>query len=453
VLRDAGGGGGGARGLQPPAPRNPHCPAPPPPHPTPPHPTPKRHPQSPHLARQHAHDGERRHVQRDARARRQLGLVDLVAAADDVAGAAAGFDDDCGHARGGGKGGEGRGRARRGGRGGGGGLEGTPRCRRQACAARGGAARRAPAPGPAAAPDPPGQTRSRVRGPRRAGAGRGRHGGGAAAARRGAARALTALLVELPQDLADDLPHALQSLQVVLRLVILLLELLDGLPQRSDLGVDLLVLQQLLAVVCQRLLLLLRLCGRAHGAHEPPGGPTAKGTTPRSRPERGLTRERAQARGRGASGWVDRYAYIGGARGRRYEPAARARRPLSRRALPRARRAAPRGPGRRAGWGAGAGRPAHGGSSAPPLRPQLPPRPPPPAPPPPRPLATPPLHATQRSALDGPPLITGGRSEGPSAEGTLSTRERVGLSARCHWAVISPRARTAAACSRRRRWR
>jgi hypothetical protein len=66
--------------------------------------------------------------------------------------------------------------------------------------------------------------------------------------RRGA-RALTALLVQLPQHLADDLPHALQRLEVVLCLVVLLLELLDGVPQAADLGVDLLVLQELLPIV------------------------------------------------------------------------------------------------------------------------------------------------------------------------------------------------------------
>ena len=39
------------------------------------------------LARQHAHDGERRHVERHARSLFQLRLVDLGSAADNVAGA------------------------------------------------------------------------------------------------------------------------------------------------------------------------------------------------------------------------------------------------------------------------------------------------------------------------------------------------------------------------------
>ena len=47
-----------------------------------------------HLARQRAHDGQRRHVQRDARALRQLALLQLGAAADDVARAARRLDDE-----------------------------------------------------------------------------------------------------------------------------------------------------------------------------------------------------------------------------------------------------------------------------------------------------------------------------------------------------------------------
>jgi hypothetical protein len=46
-----------------------------------------------HLAREEAHDGQRRHVQRHAGARDELGLVHLVAAAHHVAWPAAGLDD------------------------------------------------------------------------------------------------------------------------------------------------------------------------------------------------------------------------------------------------------------------------------------------------------------------------------------------------------------------------
>ena len=48
-----------------------------------------------HLSGQRPHDCEGGHVQRHPRASRQLGLVDLVAATDDIAGPTAGLDDDC----------------------------------------------------------------------------------------------------------------------------------------------------------------------------------------------------------------------------------------------------------------------------------------------------------------------------------------------------------------------
>ena len=48
-----------------------------------------------HLPGQRPHDCEGGHVQRHPRASRQLDLVDLVAAANDIAGATAGLDNDC----------------------------------------------------------------------------------------------------------------------------------------------------------------------------------------------------------------------------------------------------------------------------------------------------------------------------------------------------------------------
>ena len=77
---------------------------------------------------------------------------------------------------------------------------------------------------------------------------------------------LTALVVQLPQDLADDLPDALQRLEVVLRLVVRLLEVAHGLAQRAHAAVDLLVPQQSLAVVRERRGLALGLdIGRGRG--------------------------------------------------------------------------------------------------------------------------------------------------------------------------------------------
>lgn len=50
----------------------------------------------------------------------------------------------------------------------------------------------------------------------------------------------TFLVVELPEDLADDLTHALQRLEVVFRLVEGLLRLLHLVAQTAHLGVELL---------------------------------------------------------------------------------------------------------------------------------------------------------------------------------------------------------------------
>ena len=47
------------------------------------------------FAGEHPHDGEGGHVERDADALLQFRLLDFVPAADDVAGSAGGFDDDC----------------------------------------------------------------------------------------------------------------------------------------------------------------------------------------------------------------------------------------------------------------------------------------------------------------------------------------------------------------------
>ena len=63
----------------------------------------------------------------------------------------------------------------------------------------------------------------------------------AAACGRGArARGRTALVVQLAKHFSDDLAHALQRLQVVLRLVKLLARLLHLLAQRAHAGVQLL---------------------------------------------------------------------------------------------------------------------------------------------------------------------------------------------------------------------
>lgn len=58
-------------------------------------------------------------------------------------------------------------------------------------------------------------------------------------------KALTALFVKLSEDLADDLAHALQRLEVVLCFVVLPFELFCLVPQVPDFGVNFFMAQQL----------------------------------------------------------------------------------------------------------------------------------------------------------------------------------------------------------------
>jgi hypothetical protein len=53
----------------------------------------------------------------------------------------------------------------------------------------------------------------------------------------------TSFLIELPQNLTNDLAHALQGLQIILGFVILPRKILELFPFFANLGIDLFVFQ------------------------------------------------------------------------------------------------------------------------------------------------------------------------------------------------------------------